>query len=242
MFVMTNSEEKSRYPSQIAYEALISSQNSVRRGNANNVKLICDRMEKDKVEISLSQVAQRCVEQFGQPAISTITNTGSKLGEYIRLRKCEQNVDKKGNIERNVVSGKLSDPVLAQEVKILEETAKQLRIENNALRNSFRSLTVDIDGGIKRLFQTNNCIVNDTSVAEPSLPIDEAVSPLLSIAILRLFDHLAARNYQFFRGRYGVNNKTVLSSSELHALKQACNIPESEWVTRFGIDSSKSDQ
>lgn len=237
---MRQQNEKNRSPSEIAYDNLISSQNSVRRGNAHNVKLVCDQMERDGVEILLSQVAQRCIEQFGQPGTSTITNTGSKLGEYIRLRRSEQNVDRKGVVERNAISNKLSDPVLAQEVKILEETVKQLRMENNGLRNAFRSLNVDVDNGIKRLLQGGNTTDKETSNTELSVSNNRAVDPLLSNALLRLLEHLASRNYQLFRGRYGVNNKAVLSGPEFEALKSSCNISESEWAARFGADSSES--
>ena len=227
---------ESRSPSEMVYDSLISSKNSVRRTNAHNVKLVCDQMERDKVEITMSQVAQRCVEQFGQPAASTITNTGSKLGEYIRLRRDEQNIDKKGVIERNVISSKLSDPVLAQEVKILEETIKQLRIENNGLRNAFRSLSVDVDGGIRKLLRNESAEDCQTST-ELQYPNS---NPMLSVALLKLIEHLATRNYQIFRGRFGINNKAVLSGQEFEALKNACNISESEWLARFGVDLSGS--
>lgn len=237
---MSKQTDKNRSPSEIAYDNLVSSQNSVRRENAHNVKIICDQMERDGVEIMLSQVAQRCIEQFGQPATSTLTNTGSKLGEYIRLRRGEQNVDRKGVVERNLTSSKLSDPVLAQEVKILEETVKQLRMENNGLRNAFRSLNADIDSGIKRLLQGGIATDNETPNKELSVQSVRVVNPLLSKALLRLLEHLATRNYQIFRGRYGVNNKAILSGPEFESLKSACNVSESEWAARFGTDSGES--
>lgn len=237
---MAEQISKTRSPSEMVYDSLAGSMNSVRRTNAHNVKLVCDRMEQDKVEITMSKVAQRCMEQFGQPAASTITNTGSKLGEYIRLRRDEQNIDRKGVIERNEVSSKLSDPVLAQEVKILEETIKQLRIENNGLRNAFRSLTIDIDGGIRALLHSEASKESQATLTELKHTNDINANPLLSVALLRLLEHLSARNYQLFRGRFGINNKAVLSGPEFEALKSACNISESEWSARFGASPPES--
>lgn len=219
----------------MVYNILSSSNNSIRRTNAHYIKLICDQMEKDKVEITISSVGQRCMEQFGKPATSTITNTGSKLGEYIRLRRSEQNLDIVKIINQNHVSNKLSDPILAQEVKILEESIKQLQIENNALRNTLKSLSVDIDGGIKAIFQGIEPSLNKELIQISSLKHGEPNNSLLSSAVLKLFDHLASRNYQLFRGRYGLNKKTVLSSPEFEVLKDACNISESEWAARYGV-------
>ena len=218
--------------SAILFDELRESANSKRRENAQNIKITCDHLEKDGVEISLSGVAKRCLESFGNPSVSTVTNTGSKLGEYIRLRKQEQNIDKGNIIQRTGVSAKVQDPVLAQEVKILEETIKGLRNENNALRVTFKNLNTDIDDGISQVLFGNQSIPNNN---DKQLPSPKYTSNLQS-AVTSLLKHLSSRGYGIYRGRFGINKKTVLTTAELDALKEVIDISESEFHATYSSD------
>ncbi|EGR9007560.1 MULTISPECIES: hypothetical protein [Vibrio] len=222
----------SQSPSAILYNDLCKSANSKRRENAQNIKLTCDHMVQDGVEITLSGVAKRCLDSFGNPAISTVTNTGSKLGEYVRLRKQEQNINKGTIIARTVVSAKMSDPVLAQQVKILEETVKGLRNENNALRVIFKKLNTDIDNDISSILLSEPKKQNTSEKLLPST----SHTPHLKSAVASLLRHLADRGYGMYRGRFGINKKTVLTTAELDALKEVIDISEAEFNATYGND------
>lgn len=222
----------SQSPSAILYNDLCKSANSKRRENAQNIKLTCDHMVQDGVEITLSGVAKRCLDSFGSPAISTVTNTGSKLGEYVRLRKQEQNINKGTIIARTVVSAKVSDPVLAQQVKILEETVKGLRNENNALRVIFKKLNTDIDNDISSILLSEPKKQNTSEKLLPSI----SHTPHLKSAVSSLLRHLADRGYGMYRGRFGINKKTVLTTAELDALKEVIDISEAEFNATYGND------
>lgn len=223
----------SKSASDIMFDDLCSSANSRRRENAQNIKVTCDQMEKDGIEITLNGVARRCVDAFGSPAISTVTNTGSKLGDYVRLRRQEQNIGKVSNIQKTGVSSKVQDPVVAQEVKILEETVKALRNENNALRVAFKKLDVDIDGGIRQVLTSGN---GSSDNCDKLLPSPKYPS-LLKKAVTSLLNHLADRGYGIYRGRYGLNKKIVLTTDELEALKDTTDMSESEFHARYCRDN-----
>lgn len=218
--------------SATVYDELCKSANSKRRENAQNIKVTCDHMEKDGVEISLSGAAKRCLESFGSPAVSTVTNTGSKLGEYVRLRKQEQNIDKGNILQRTGISAKVQDPVLAQEVKILEETIKGLRNENNALRVAYKKLNTDIDSNINQVLLGNQ---NKTNNSDKQLSYPKYTSHLRS-AVTSLFKHLSDRGYGMYRGRFGINKKTVLTTAELDALKEIIDISESKFHATYCSD------
>lgn len=216
-------------PADILYNKLSASKNSIRRENAYNIKQVCDQMVSDKIEITISSVAKRCIENYGQPAITTITNTGSELGDYVRLRRNEQQLDKHDIVDRVSISNKISDPVLAQQIKILEETIKLLKNENDAFRKSLRSLKVDSDSAIKALMSGNTQIEKVIEISDSPIKHD----PILKKAILSLMEHLAQRGYGLYRGRYGINKKTVLMKNEYDILKEVTGISEKEWTTRI---------
>ena len=218
--------------SEKLFDDLNQSNNSKRRGNLQHIKIVCNQMEKDGVSITLNSVAKRCLETYGSPAISTVTNTGSKLGEYIRLRKDEQNIENTNIIQKIGVSARVQDPVLAQEVKILEESVKALRNENNALRVTFKKLDVDIDGGIRHLLSGNQ----DTKENNDKLLSAPKHSSILKSAITSIFTHLADRGYGFYKKRYGINKKILLTTAELDALKEVIDMSESEFDARFSRD------
>ena len=216
--------------SAILFDNLCKSTNSKRRENAQNIKLTCDHLEEDGVEITLSGVAKRCLDSFGSPAVSTVTNTGSKLGEYVRLRKQVQHIDKGVVIEKTGVSARVRDPVLAQEVKILEETIKGLRNENNALRVAFKKLNTDIDNDISTILQGKQ---KKQNTKEELLPSPNSNSHLKS-AITSLLGHLSDRGYGIYRGRFGINKKTVLTTAELNSLKEIIDFSEAKFQATYG--------
>lgn len=226
---MTMDKSEAKSPSEMLFDELSSSANSRRRENAQNIKVTCDQMEKDGIEITLSGVAKRCVNYFGSPAVSTVTNTGSKLGEYVRLRRAGQYIEKVNIIDQTCVSAKVQDPVLAQQIKILEETVKALRIENNALRVIFKKLDVDIDSGIRQVLTSSHDTTdnNTTLIATPKYP------SILKTAISTLLNHLSERGYGMYRGRFGINKKTILTTAELEALKDVTDMSESEFYARY---------
>lgn len=219
----------SQTTSDLLYKEMSESANSLRKENAENLKKICDQMVKDKVAITLNGVAKRCLETFGSPAITTVTNTGSKLGDYVRARKSEQNISKLSTIEPKGISNKVSDPVVAQEVKILEETIKGLRKENNALRACYKQLDVDIDTGIRKLLN------NKSSPTEPNNLALESPKPPSNLisAVTSILNHLAERGYGVYRGRYGFNKKTILTAAEIESLRDLLGIDESEFNARY---------
>ena len=85
---MNGSVNQDRRASDILFDDLAGSRNSIRRENIRVIKEVCDLMEKDGVPIAAAEVVRRCGPNG--PAYSTVCNTGSKLGEYIRLRVDEQ--------------------------------------------------------------------------------------------------------------------------------------------------------
>jgi len=222
-------KKTTKAPSENLFNELNKSNNSKRRENLQNIKMVCNQMEKDGVPITLNSAAKRCLEMYGSPAVSTVTNTGSKLGEYVRLRRSEQNISNTNIIQKTGVSSKVQDPVLAQEVKILEEMVKALRNENNALRVTFKKLDVDIDGDIHQVIYGHQTLKEVNNNPLPSTKH----SPILKSAIISIFSHLADRGYGFYKKRYGINKKTLLTAAELDALKEVIDISESEFYARF---------
>lgn len=81
---MSEAVSPERRASDVLYDEIAASRNSIRRENIRAIKVVCDRMENDGVQIAAAEVVRRC--GHGGPAYSTVCNTGSKLGEYIRLR------------------------------------------------------------------------------------------------------------------------------------------------------------
>lgn len=145
---MNNPQLSERRASDVLYDEIAASRNSIRRGNIAAIKEVCDQMEKDGVQIAASEVVRRCGPNG--PAYSTVSNTGSKLGEYIKLRINEQAarvqaVPKSGSIADTVL-----DPVLQAQIRDKESVARWLQKENDALRKLFKTLRpgVDIDTAI----------------------------------------------------------------------------------------------
>lgn len=219
-------------PSDSLYEHLSASRNSLRRENIKNIKAVCDQMQKDKVPITPAEVAKRCVKLFGGPASSTITNTNSPLGEYIRLRKLEQKAEGNGEDGEQIpLSETVNDPILAAEVQLLEEKNRMLRLENHAIRNLFKKITdFDIDKELKGVSKGNNVIaIRTPSSARPELD-DE-----LQAVLLKLMDHLFGdRQYESYRGRFAINRKMILTPAEYGLYRRATGLSDEDWIKRYG--------
>lgn len=229
---MTDDQNIVESPAAKLFERLRSSRNSLRRENASNVKAICDNMERDNVPITPSEVARRCIDLFGGPAPSTITNTNSQLGEYVRLRRLEQKSNVKGDKRvRPPLSGMVSDHVLASEIQILEEANRMLTLENHALRNLYKKITgFDIDKELRKAGRDKE-VPTIGGHSESSLHIDQALQAVL----LKLMDHLIAeRQYESYRGRFVVNKKMVLSPPEYTLYRKAVGLTDEEWIKRYG--------
>lgn len=225
-------EQESNTASAALYQELSNSRNGPRRANAAKIKAVCDQMEQDQIEITPSGVIKRCHRLYeGTPAGSTITNTGSQLGEYIRRRRVEQHVPHKARAapETLSLSEKIGDPVVANQVQLMEDSLGLLRTENIAFRALFKELGVDIDALLKGATKKPGL-----TMPEPMQSSTDAnVSEIRSV-LIKLMDHLATRQYVWFRGRLAVNAKEVLNKDEFSTFRQATGLSETQWEQRYG--------
>lgn len=220
-----------RRASDILYDEIFASRNSVRRENIRIIKQVCDQMEKDRVAITAAEVVRRGGDNG--PAYSTISNKGSMLGDYIKLRITEQASSlpqpKSGE---QTLSDHISDPVLAAQVRDKESTARWFQKENTALRHILKSLTpgVDIDAALTRATKGQ-----PIALAAPQATAKALGNVELSGALLRLMDHLVhERQYVEMRGRLTINHKAILDPRELQVYRQSCGLSDAEWQQRYG--------
>lgn len=233
---MKTTESSERRASDVLYDEIIVSKNSLRRSNVQALKKVCDLMEKDRVPITLAEAVRRTGEDG--PKYTTVSNKGSLLGEYVRLRINEQaaRTTKPTSDASRSVADYLQDPVLQARVRDTESMARYLKRENVALRGLLKNLRPGVD--IDRLISAGPS--HDGEGLKIGAPRKEAeASPELGAAILKLIDHLIGeRQYAIYRGRLAINNKGVLSPQELEALRRATGLSESDWGTRFHAVSS----
>lgn len=222
----------SRRASDVLYDEITSSRNSLRRENIRLIKEVCDRMEKDKVPINVAEVVRRCGE--GGPAYSTVSNQGSQLGEYIKTRITEQAAGIGAISGKQALADTISDPVLKARVRDTESVARLVTRENHGLRALFKTLRpgVDIDGLIRRASESPQ-----PETATPSLPAPPTGPDKneLSGLLLKLMDHLvSSRQYRETRGRLTINGKIVLDARELKTYREASGLSEEAWQARYG--------
>jgi hypothetical protein len=226
----TNKIPEKRRASDILYDEISESRNSVRRDNIRRLKMVCDQMEKDKVEITGAEVSRRCGENG--PAYSTISNKGSKLGEYLRLRVVEQAATlSPGPGLRRSIADTVSDPVLQAQIRDKESTARWLTKENTGLRTLLKSLRPGVN--------IDNILLN--APKDQSQSLIEATPPRLSVnedelrgMLLKLMDHLTgSRQYKELRGRLTINGKVVLDVQELQIFREATGLQIEEWKKRY---------
>jgi hypothetical protein len=226
---MNNPQLPERRASDVLYDEIAASRNSIRRGNIAAIKEVCDLMEKDGVQIAAAEVVRRCGSNG--PAYSTVSNTGSKLGEYIKLRITEQASRVKGVSKSGSLADTVIDPVLQAQIRDKESVARWLQKENDALRTLFKTLRpgVDIDGAI----------ANATKRGQPFLlasPVDSEAHADKHVAgaLLKLMDHLVdGRQYTFIKGRLTINKKVVLDSAEVTAYRRGTGLTEADWQQRY---------
>lgn len=229
---MVDLPQVAELPSAKLFEILSSSRNSLRRDNANNVKTICDQMMKDRVMMTPAEVSRRCMQLFGGPATSTITNTGSQLGEYVKLRIIEQKAGLKGGARIvTPLSDDVADPILAAGIRVEEERARMLTRENHGLRNLLRKMSnFDIDKELKRLGNGQKAVAVEKKTQE-TLQINSS----LQAVFLKLMDHLISeRQYESYRGRLTVNKKIVLTPQEYESFRRATGLSDEMWTKRYG--------
>lgn len=221
----------SRRASEVLYDEIATSRNSLRRANILLIKEVCDRMEKDKAPITVAEVVRRCGK--GGPAYSTVSNQGSQLGEYIKLRITEQAAGAGAPGVKQGLADTISDPVLKARVRDTESVARLVTRENDALRALFKTLRpgVDIDGLIRRASESPQPeTATPTLPAPPSDPNKNEVRGLL----LKLMDHLvSSRQYRETRGRLTINGKIVLDVRELKTYREASGLSEEAWQARY---------
>ena len=233
---MSDATAQTQRASDILHGEIAASHNSSRRENIRVIKTVCDQMEKDHVQINAAEVSRRCGQNG--PAYSTISNKGSKLGEYIRLRMTEQVAALVPSVTpRRSISDTVADPVLKAQIQDRESTARWLNKENTGLRNLLKSLTpgLDIDNAITRVSKGQA-----TTLIE-SKPASTTVSDELRGMLLKLMDHLIGdRNYEQLRGRLTINHKVVMDQRELQVYRQASGLSEDEWQKRYGVGQGES--
>lgn len=232
---MESAKTDDRRASAVLYDQIIGSRNSLRRSNVEALKQICDRMEKDGISISAAEVVRRCGPDG--PAYSTVSNKGSSLGDYVRLRMNEQTARmQKGPDRGRSLADQLQDPILQARAKDIEGQARWVQRENGALRSLLKSLTpgVDIDRALSSGPSAKGGV--DLQSGRTSVvPTD----PELGDAILTLVKHLIGeRGYEIYRQRLCINKKPVLTLSQLQSLQKAVGLNEVDWNSRFGAPNS----
>lgn len=222
-------QNDARRASEVLYDEVENSRNGPRRENIRLLRKVCDQMEKDNVQMSMAEVVRRAAE-FNGPAYSTVSNAGSKLGEYVQLRIVEQGARVTKRMGQQSLADSVTDPVLQAQIRDKEDTARWVGHENNGLRNLLKSLRpgIDVDGMLQRG-------ITELKPPEPPKLELSQVDPEASAAILKLLTHLiGSRNYIELRGRLTINAKVVLDASEYSALRKATGISEEDWPKRFG--------
>lgn len=234
---MNDPQLTERRASDVLYDEIAASRNSVRRGNIAAIKEVCDLMEKDGVQIAAAEVVRRC--GANGPAYSTVSNTGSKLGEYIKLRITEQASRVKGVVKSGSLADTVVDPVLQAQIRDKESVARWLQKENDALRTLFKTLRpgVDIDGAIANAAKGGQPFLLASPDAQA--PADKQVAA----ALLKLIDHLVGgRQYTFLKGRLTINKKVILEASDVAAYRRGAGLTEAEWQQRYEAEGTSNGQ
>lgn len=230
--------DQDRRASDILFEDLAGSRNSIRRENIRVIKEVCDLMEKDGVPIAAAEVVRRCGPHG--PAYSTVCNTGSKLGEYIRLRVDEQASRIESVPKRRSLADTVLDPVLQAQVRDKESLARWLQKENDALRTLLKTLKpgVNIDAAIANASKGGQRLL--LGAPEPAVsPTNEG----LSVALMKLMDHLVGgRQYIFIKGRLTINKKVVLEAADVTACRAATKLSQEDWSRRYEVQDASDGQ
>lgn len=235
---MSEPTGQDRRASDVLYDEIAASRNSIRRENIRIIKEVCDQMEKDGVQIAAAEVVRRCGPDG--PAYSTVCNTGSKLGEYIRLRVDEQASRTKGTPKRGSLADTVLDPVLQAQIRDKESVARWLQKENDALRTLLKTLRpgVDIDAAIANASKGGHRLLLGAPAPDGS-PSSEG----LPVALLKLMDHLVGgRQYSFTNGRLTINKKVVLHPSDVIAYRDASKLSPDEWSRRYELAGAADGQ
>jgi hypothetical protein len=235
---MSEPTSQDRRASDVLFDEIAASRNSIRRENVRVIKEVCDQMEKDGVQIAAAEVVRRCGPNG--PAYSTVCNTGSKLGEYIRLRVDEQASRVKGKPKKGSLADTVLDPVLQAQVRDKESLARWLQKENDALRTLLKTLRpgVDIDGAIANALKGGQRLL----LAAPS-PEAGPSNESLPAALMKLMDHLVGgRQYCFTKGRLTINKKVVLDPSEVIAYRDAAKLSPDDWSRRYELSGDADGQ
>lgn len=227
---MSESASPDRRASDVLYDEISASRNSIRRENIRAIKDVCDRMEKDGVQIAAAEVVRRC--QPDGPAYSTVCNTGSKLGEYIRLRIDEQAASASSPPNKRSLADTVLDPVLQAQIRDKESLARWLQKENDALRTLLKTLRpgVDIDEAIAEASRGGQRLLLGAPAAAGAASSDEG----LPSALVKLMDHLVGgRQYVVTKGRLTINKKVILEPSEVNAYRDAAKLSQEDWSRRY---------
>lgn len=226
---MSQIDDKERSASDVLYDEIAASRNSIRREYIRVIKDVCDQMQKDGVQIAAAEVVRRSGPDG--PAYSTVCNIGSKLGAYIKLRINEQASQAKVIPKGGSLADHVLDPVLQAQVRDKESTARWLQKENSAFRSLFKSLRpgVDIDVAIANATKGGQFFLLG-SPGEPS----NTNAELLAFTLLKLLDHLVgSRQYSFDKGRLTINKKVILDPAQMGAYRDATKLSSTDWSNRY---------
>jgi hypothetical protein len=226
---MSQIDDKERRASDVLYDEIAASRNSIRRENVRIIKEVCDQMQKDGVQIAAAEVVRRSGPNG--PAYSTVSNIGSKLGDYIKLRINEQASLVKVVAKGSSLADHVLDPVLQAQIRDKESTARWLQKENSALRTLLKTLRpgVDIDVAIANATKGGQFLLLRSPV-EPT----NASAELLAPSLLKLMDHLVGgRQYSFDKGRLTINKKVILDPAQMGAYRDATNLSLADWTRRY---------
>jgi hypothetical protein len=234
---MTTTPTSSRRASDVLYDEVAASRNSLRRENIRLIKEVCNRMEKDKVSISVAEVVRRCGADG--PAYSTVSNQGSQLGDYIKLRIAEQAANLGTATRAQSLADTVSDPVLQARIRDTESTARWVNRENDGLRALLKTLRpgVGIDALIRKAADPPSTAPANHELPAPSTEPDKKE---VGGVLLKLMDHLVnSRQYRQTRRRLTINGKIVLDPRELKVYREATGLTEEAWEARYGEEEQR---
>lgn len=131
-----------------------------------NIKEVCDEIEKHGGKIYAARVGRLCKEKFGRPAAQSIRNQPDTLKRYVDLRAAEQSLRVDAGQKESKL--KISDPKIRAYVLMLEEQVRDYKEENGRLKKLFEGIApVEIDQLISDSFSNKAPLRLPSVLSEP---------------------------------------------------------------------------
>jgi hypothetical protein len=187
-----------------------------------NIKEVCDGIEKRGGRIYVGRVGKLCREEFAGPAAQSIRNKPDTLKRYIDLRAAEQALPIRAGQRENKL--RISDPKLRAYVLLLEEQARDSEERAKTLKKLLEKITpVEIDKLIADAFSSGTPLTLPSFTAGAG-EIEGHTIPL-SVSTRRALEkitseaHLEQFGLSLYRGRVvdGLTRK-FLDKDEYRAL------------------------